>query len=275
MFALRLPLPDYPFVHSLPISEHNAPLVLPWEHSSMDQLFTTKHRRFRRSRQDLPRIQETMESIFHTKLSGRTERRYRRPTSSIPHVDALIRLSVMHLTRYTDALRVQRPMPSDRGRHSLDSLLKATHLADLSGVSLRPDTPVPKDRWMALRKNFVEWPMLLSLRFPQLRALDDRVVLLPEGSVLQDVDPPISPGSLILLDEMPGIAEVQSDITKTGWGRGLYAFRRGADLRCGYLEKNEDGYTLLAGSHDSGETISIRQDEIHQLSSISGIAVPL
>jgi hypothetical protein len=275
MFALGLPLPDYPLLHSLPMSEQNAPLILPWEHSSMDQLFTTKHRRFRRSRQDLPRIQEMMESIFHTTLSRRTERRYRRPTASMPHVDALIRLSVMHLTRYTDALRVQRPIPSDRGRYSLDTLLKARHLADLSEISRRPDTPVPKDRWMALRKNFVEWPMLLSLRFPQLRSLDDRVVLLPQGSVLQGVDPPISPGSLILLEEISGIADIQSDTAKSGWGRRLYAFRRDTDLRCGYLDKNEDSYILLVGSHDAGEAISIPQDEIHQLSRISGVAVPL
>jgi len=146
MFATALPLPDHPLLHSLPTSEHGAPLVLPWEHSSMDRLFTTKHRRFRRSRQDVPRIQETMESIFHTKLSGRTERRYRRPTSSVPHVDALIQLSVTHLTRYTDALRVQRPLLSDRGRYSLDTLLNTRHLSNLSGTFRRPHAPVPRDR---------------------------------------------------------------------------------------------------------------------------------
>jgi hypothetical protein len=129
MFALGLPMPDYPSLHSLPTSDLSAPLVLPREHPSMDRLFTAKHRRFRRSRQDLPPIQETMESIFHTKLSGRTERRYRRPTSSVPHVDALIQLTVTHLTRYTDALRVQRPTLSDRGRYSLDTLLNTRHLA--------------------------------------------------------------------------------------------------------------------------------------------------
>jgi hypothetical protein len=275
MFASGLPLPDYPMLYSLPTSEHNAPLVLPWEHSSMDRLFTTKHRRFRRPRHDLPHIQETMESIFHTTLSGRTERRYRRPTSSMPHVDALIRLSVMHLTRYTDALRVQRSMPSDRGRYSLDTLLNTTHLVDLSRTIRHTPAPVPKERWMALRKEFVEWPILLSLRFPQLRSLDDRVVLLPQGSSLQGVDPPISPGSLILLDETPGIAEMQTDTAKTGWGRRLYALRRGADLRCGYLDRDEDRYFLHVGSSGTGEAIAIRQDEVHQLSGISGVAVPV
>jgi hypothetical protein len=275
MFALALPVPDYPLLQSLPTSEHSAPLILPWEHSSMDSLFTAKHRRFRRLRQDLPRIQSTMESIFHTKLSGRTERRYRQPTSSVPHVDALIQLTVTHLTRYTDALRVQRPMLSDRGRYSLDTLLNTRHLADLSGMFRKPHMPVPQDRWMALRKEFVEWPMLLSLRFPQLRSLDERVVRLPQGSALQGVDPPISPGSLILLEEIPGVPEIQSDRTKTGWGRRVYALRRGSELLCGYLDRNDNRYVLLVGSNGAGDAISVHRDELHQLSSISGVAVPV
>jgi hypothetical protein len=275
MFALALPLPDYPLLRSLPTSEQTAPLVLPWEHSSMDRLFTTKHRRFRRSRQDLPRIQEMMESIFHTKLSGRTERRYRRPTSSLPHVDALIQLSMTHLARYTDALRVQRPTLSDRGRYSLATLLNTRHLADLSETFRKPHIPVPRDRWIALRKEFVEWPMLLSLRFPQLRPLDERVVRLPQGSALQGIDPPISPGSLILLEEISGVSEIQHDTTKTGWSRRVYALRRGADLLCGYLDRSDDRYVLLAGAHGAGEAISVHQDELRQLSCITGVAVPV
>jgi hypothetical protein len=275
MFALGLPTPDHPSLQSLPISEHGAPLVLPWEHTSMDRLFTAKHRRFRRSRHDVPRIQEIMESIFHTRVSGRTERRYRRPTSSLPHVNALIQLTVTHLTRYTDALRVHRPTLSDRGRYSLDTLLNTKHLEDLPTTARRPPLPFPRDRWIALRKEFVEWPMLLSLRFPQLRSLDERVVRLPQGSSIQGIDPPISPGSLVLLENIPGVREIQTNTTKTGWSRRVYALRRGENLLCGYLDRNDDRYILLAGAGSAGEVISVRQDELDQLSYISGVAVPL
>jgi hypothetical protein len=275
MFASALPLPDYPLLHSLPTSEHGAPLILPWEHSSMDRLFATKHRRFRRSSQDLPRVQETMESIFHTKLSGRTERRYRRPTSSLPHVDALIRLTVTHLTRYTDALRVQRPTLSDRGRYSLETLLATEHLADLTGTFRKAAAPVPRERWMALRKEFVEWPMLLSLRFPKLRSLDERVVRLPNGSRLQGFDPPISPGSLILLEEIPGMPTTKTEATKTGWSRRVYALRRGSDLLCGYLDQNDNRYVLVAGAHGSGDAISVHHDELSHLKYVAGVAVPV
>jgi hypothetical protein len=275
MFALGLPLPHYPLLRTLPASEQSASLVLPWEHSSMDRLFMTKHRRFRRPRHELPRIRETFESIFHARLSSRTERRYRQPTSSLPHVDALIQLSVTHLTRYTDALRMQRPMLSDRGRYSLDTLLNARHFGDISRSFDRPHIPVPQHRWIALRKEFVEWPMLLSLRFPKLRYLDEQVVRLPQGSSLQGIDPPISPGSLILLKDVVGAPEIQSDAAKTGWSRRVYALRRGADVLCGYLDRNNDRYVLLAGSQGAGEAMPVHHDELQRLSQISGVAVPV
>jgi hypothetical protein len=63
--------------------------------------------------------------------------------------------------------------------------------------------------------------------------------------------PPISPGSLILLEEIPGAPEIQSDATKTGWSSRVYALRRGADLLCGYLDRNDNRYVLLAGAHGS------------------------
>ncbi|WP_353071732.1 hypothetical protein [Tunturiibacter gelidiferens] len=128
---------------------------------------------------------------------------------------------------------------------------------------------------MALRKEFVEWPMLLSLRFPQLRSLDERIVRLPQGRALQGIDPPISPGSLILLEEIPGLPEIESETTKTGWSRRVYALRRGADLLCGYLDRNDNQYVLLAGVHGIGEVISVHQDDLHQLSYVSGVAVPV
>jgi hypothetical protein len=273
MFALGLPLPDYPLLRSLPPSQHSGPLILPWEHSSMDRLFTAQHRRFRRSRHELSRIREAMEAAFHTRLSGRTERRYRRPTTSLPHVNALIQLTVTHLARYTDALRVQRPMSSDRGRYSLDTLLNTRHLRDLPDAFRRAHLPVPRDRWTKLRTEFVEWPALLSLGFPQLQSVEERIVRLPVGIAIQGLDPPIAAGSLLLLDKTTSMPDIQSN--HTGWGRRLYALRRGADLLCGYLDRHGDQYVLFFGSHGTGEAIAVHQDELDRLSYVSGVAVPV
>jgi hypothetical protein len=276
MFALELPSPHYPLLYTLPSSERNASLVMPWEHTSMDRLFMTKHRRFRRSRNDLPRLRETFESIFHTRLSGRTERRYRLPTSSLPHVDALIQLTVTHLTRYTDALRVHRPTLSDRGKYSLETLLNATHFTDLSEAFRKPHPPAPEHRWTALRKEFVEWPMLLSLRFPKLRSLHKQVVRLPHGNAVPGVDPSMSPGSLLLLEDISGTPEVEIETVKSGWSRRIYALRRDTELLCGYLDRNDDQYVLLAGVQGSPVgPIPLPQSELHRLSQVSGVAIPL
>lgn len=228
MFALGLPVPDYPLLRSLPSSQHNVPLILPWEHHSMDRLFRAKHHRFRRSKQELLGIREVMEAIFHPKLSSRTERRYRRSTSSLPHVDALLHLTVSHLARYTDVLRVQRLVHSDRGRYSLDTLLNTRHLRDLSEAPGKPHRPVPRDRWTKLRNEFVEWPSLLSMKNPELQSLEKRIVRLPEGIDIQGLDPPIAAGSLLLLEKTLEIPDVQRD-TRAGWGRRVYALHRGTD----------------------------------------------
>jgi hypothetical protein len=275
MFGVSLPLPDYPSLRSLPSSQYGAPLILPWEHSSMDGLFAAKYSRFQRSRQDLPHLREVLESVFHTKLSGRTERRYRRPTSSQPHVDALIQLTLANVARYSDALRARRSIPSDRGRFSLDTLLHARHLHDLSGSMGHAPLPVPADRWAALRKEYVEWPMLLSMAFRHLRLWDDRVVRLPQGSAIQGLDPSISPGSLILLENVPGTPDLRSDARKTGWSRPIYALRRGAEIFCGHLQREGQEYALLANVERNLSPVRLRHDEFRFLSRVAGIAVPV
>ena len=274
MFALSLPVPDYPLLRSLPTSQHSAPLILPWEHHSMDRLFWAKHHRFRRSKQELLRIGEVMEAIFHTKLSSRTERRYRRSTSSLPHVDALLQLTVSHLARYTDVLRVQRLVHSDRGRYSLDTLLNTRHLGDLSGASRKPHRPVPRDRWTKLRNEFVEWPALLSMRNPELHSLEKRIVRLPEAIAVQGLDPPIAAGSLLLLEKTLEIPEIQREM-RTGWGRRIYALHRGSDLVFGYLDRDGTHYVLFAGVRASGAVVPLQKEELHQLSAVSGFAIPV
>jgi hypothetical protein len=274
-FALSLPAPEYPSLQSLPSLASHGPLILPWEHSSMDKLFSAKYRRFQQSRQDLPRLREALEAVFHRRLSDRTERRYRSPTGSQPHVDALIQLTLANVARYSDSIRAQRSVPSDRGRYSLDSLLNARHLHDLSGAFRRARLPDPSERWTAMRKEYVEWPTLLSLKFPHLRAWDDRVVRLPRGSSIQGVEPAISPGTIMLLDTIAGTPDTRSDAKKTGWSRPIYALRRGVEIVCGHLEEDGDQYALLSSSPGSELPVRFRRDALHQLSRVCGVAVPV
>jgi hypothetical protein len=94
-------------------------------------LLATKHRRFKRPKEQEQVIRDVLKAELQAKLSGRSERRYRGATSSEPHVNALIHLTVAHAARYTDALRAGGSLRSDKGRFSLEALLKATHLEDL------------------------------------------------------------------------------------------------------------------------------------------------
>lgn len=99
MFAVDLPLPEFSLA-SLPQSEAGADLILPWEHSTRDRLLSTKKKRFQRPRKEREFIRDFLRDQLHAKLSERTERRYRSATSSDPHVNALIHLTVANVARY-------------------------------------------------------------------------------------------------------------------------------------------------------------------------------
>jgi hypothetical protein len=274
-FALSLPVPDYPWLRSLPSSQQNAPLILPWEHTSMDKLFAAKHLRFRRSTQDHARIREALEAVFHTRLSERTERRYRRPTASLPHIDALIHLSVASAARYTDSLRANQSLPSDQGRYSLPALLKARQPADVMDLYQSAHLPTPSAVWEDRRKEFPEWPILLSANFPQLRSWGKRVVRLSQGININGLDPSLSPGSLIVLEKISKTPDTRSDARKTGWSRPLYALRRGAKIFCGYLERDGPQFALFSDARKPEQTITFRPVELPQLSRVAGVAVPV
>ncbi|WP_263353400.1 hypothetical protein [Acidicapsa acidisoli] len=275
VFALSLPLPEYPLLRSLPLSSQGAPLVLPWEHSSLDRLFAAKHLRFQRSRQDDPLVRKILEDVFHTTFSRRTERRYRSPTLSQPHVDTLIQLTVMNVARYTDSLRAKRSLTSDLGRFSLEALLNARHLADMPNRSPRAQFPTPGDIWEDRRKEFVEWPTLLSSKFPQLRSWSGKVIRLAQGNAIRGIEPSLSPGSLMVLDELSGIPDLEKEAKKTGWSRSLYALRRGADFLCGHLDKDGNQFALLSNPPSGGPPVLFGAEEFIQLSRVAGVAVPV
>jgi hypothetical protein len=175
----------------------------------------------------------------------------------------------------THTIRARRSIHSDRGRFSLDALLNARHLHDLPGSFRSAHLPVPSDRWRALREEYVEWPTLLSRKFPRLRNWDERIVRFPQGSAVHGLDPSISPGSLMLLDKVAETPDTRRDAKRTGWSRPIYAVRRGAEIFCGHLERDGDQYALLFNSHGSALPFRFRHDELPQLSRVRGIAVPV
>jgi hypothetical protein len=273
MFAVTLPIPEYSSQWSLPPCRPCADLILPWEHGTRDGLLATEHKRFRRSKEEELFVQDLLKMELNAKLSGRSERRYRRPTSSAPHVNALIHLTLAHVARYTDTLRAGGSWVSDRGRFSLETLLKARSLEEVRILDRKAHLPTPSNVWEARRKEFVEWPPLLSIQFPQLRLWDERVIRLTQGYAMNDLVPSIGPGTWMLLEKAPVIPDARSERRKSGWSRPIYAFRRGVEILLGHLEREGNQYALL--SNALGGVTTLRADELPQLTRVAGIAVPV
>ena len=274
MFALSLPLPEYPVPVSLPHSARGADLILPWEHRTRDRLLATKHRRFRRSKEEELFIHEFLEHQLHARLSGRSERRYRRPTSSDPHVNTLIHLALAHLARYTDTLRSSGSWQSDRGHFSLETLLRASSIEDARAAHGNVYSPTPSEVWEARRIEFGGWPPLLSVRFPQLREWENRVLRLAHGSEIAGLDPSLGPGSLLLVEDNLATPDSFGERTKSGWSRPIYVLRRGLEFICGYLDKNGSQYAVLSAAN-GGVKASLRAEDLGQLSRVTGVAVPV
>ena len=274
MFAVSLPLPEYSQV-SLARYEGNAELVLPWEHRTRDGLLATKHRRFRRSRDEEQHVREFLHAELNSQFSERTWRRYRSPGPFEPHVPALLHLTLRHYARYTDSLQAGGYMIRDTSRFSLDTLLKAKHYGDLLISRQAANSPMPREVWETRQSEFAEWPPLLAVKFPQLHLWDDRVVRLAQGSPIGGLHPQIAPGSWMLLDELAKIPDTRSDGSKKGWSRPIYVFRRGVEILSGYLERDGNRFALSSNDHEGSAKVTFRPDELRDVSRVCGIAVPV
>jgi len=274
MFAVPLPLPEYPQL-SFTRYEGNAELVLPWEHRTRDRLLATKRRRFRRPLDEEQYVQEFLRAKLHSKFSERTWRRYRSPGPSEPHVPALLHLTLTHFARYTDSLQTGGYMIRDAIRFSLDTLLTAKHYGELLTSRQTAAIPVPREVWEKRRSEFVEWPPLLAVKFPQLRLWEDRIVRLAQGIRIGGLHPHLGPGSWLLLENLPSIPDTRSDGSKNGWSRPIYVFRRGAEVLCGYLEREGNRFVLLTNTPEGTAKLIFHPDELRNVSRVCGVAVPL
>lgn len=272
MFALALPQPEYRNRWAIP--QHPLPrdLVLPWEHTTRSSLYATKHRRFRRSDQQEDAVRSTLRSLLGSKLSLRSERRYRSPTSSDPHVNALIHLTLAHVSRYTDALRSSGFVLKDSDRYSLETLLATHRIQDLPHLPTLKAEEVRLDSMRTQEK--LEWPELLSFKFPHLQTCGGRILRLGQSRKLQHLDPPLTAGSLLLLDPVGALPDTRADVLKRSWARPLFVLRRNRAFTCGFLERDGNEFILDPGGDDH-PSVKFSKDELQNLRRVSGVAVPV
>lgn len=275
MFTLALPLPDHHPLQSFPLCPGCASLVLPWEHRSRGDLLRAKYKRFQRSREAERVVREHLRAVLGAEPSARTARRYRRGTTSEPHVNLLLHLTLANAARYTDAIRAGGFPIGDKGRFSLESLLEAGHWNDLLPFAPGAQLPQPSWMWETMRKEFVEWPPMLSLKFPNLSLFGEQIVRLGESGTLQGLEPPLSPGSWMLLERSPAVADVRTDRRKTGWSRPIYVLQRGVEIVCGYLERDSEGYALVSGPYSHASKVVFKSAELPKLRRAAGVAVPV
>jgi len=274
-FALGLPLPDQLSLRGIAAYRGNADLILPWEHRNRWSLFATKHRRFVRTNEEQRYVREVLETSLHSNLSERTRRRYRAEADSEPHADALIQMSVEHFARYSDALRTGGYRFRDAHRFSLESMLRAERLSDLPTLRLGAEVPTPSDVWDARRKELVEYAALFALKFPQPSLLGERVMRVGDAAGLSGMEPPLRPGSWMLMEEVQVMPDTRSDARKRGWSRPLYVMRRGLENLFGYLERDGGGFTLFSGNEAEGTNVTFGPSELSRLRRVSGVVVPV
>jgi len=274
VFALALPLQEYPMPGRLSQYDGSADLILPWENKTRHDLFAMKQRRFVRSREEKRYVEELLQSRLRSKLSDRTRRRYRRQTDSEPHIATLIQMTIEHYARYSDSLRTGGYALRDKGRYSLEALLGTKRLADLSTMRIDPEVPTPSAVWEAVRKEIIEWPALFSLKFPKPSVWRHRVIRVGEDAGINGVDPRIRAGSWMLLEDVQEIPDARSDASKHGWSRPLYALNRGMETMLGHLECEGSDFALLSKRDARSVRVMFGQDELQNLRLVCGALIP-
>ena len=275
VFALELPFRETPVLRPFSQYDGSADLILPWEHKTRRGLFAAKHRRFIRSREEMQHVQDLLQARLQSTLSDRSRRRYRRETDSEPHIAALMQMSIEHYARFSDSLRMGGYPLRDMGRYSLETMLRAKRFEDLIAKRLEPACPTPIDVWEARRKEIVEWPALLSFNFPKPSALSHRVMRVGPEALINNVDPPIRPGSWMLLETPSSSPDTRSDANKHGWSRPLYALARGLETFFGHLERDGNSFALLNHSDIKPTKVVLHQSELPNLRRVCGVIVPV
>ena len=183
-------------------------------------------------------------------------------------------MTLYHTARYTDALRAGGISSSDRDRFSLETLLAAERMDDLLAQTQSARFPGPADVVEELRRQWVEWPPLLSITFPHLREWDERIIRLAEGCEINGLEPPIAPGSWVLVEDPPGSPDLNRERSVSGWSRPLYTIRQGVKQVLGYLVRDGNQCALLSAT--GGEAaIVLGADDSASLRRVAGVAIPV
>lgn len=225
-----------------------APLILPWEHTSLPNLIAAERQRFGITEAHLRRASDILETHLGTTISARTLRRYEQEKERVPRTSVLIGLALVHSLRFTDVLRALSLWTDESRHYSLNALMSANTLDDLPYSFPSAVAPDPVTRWQPLIDEWGEWPTLLSMAMPNLGQWGYRILRINQSTWFNGLDPLLAPHSVVVLDERDVSPPAHAERHQQNWDRPIFALRYEARTFCGYLEAHGASLVLLPHS---------------------------
>ena len=251
-----------------------APLVLPWEHASLNALLRTERLRFGRTARDLAYVNEILQARIGASLSERTLHRYERQAERIPQTDTMLALSLFCAVRISDVLRLLGFAFNESNSYSLSTWLQAGSFEQLREQLRSAMTPDPLARWRLIRADWGDWPSLLSMTIPRMAQLKHRLLRVHQRELFDGLDPLVQPGAIGLLEELDNMPDLRGDREKQGWERPIYVIRHKGNMLCGHLDQDEQHVVLIPHPRSHARRIALLRHQVEIVGQIKGIGSP-
>lgn len=273
-FGVRLPVlnprPAVPIAGQI-----DAPLILPWEHSSFSSLVAAERRRFGITDAQIATTAPVLAAQLGVTLSPRTLRRYQHGDPLSPRTAAFLTITSTLSLRFSDVLRVSGLWSSENQKLSLTTLVEHQKAAGgLLSVN-PPPSPEPHARWQDFLKIWGEWSTLLSVTHPNPSAESDNLLLFNSHGGFKGLDALIRDGSIMLVDPLDVSPPRNGAAENDEWARPIFALRHGGEIVCGYLECNDTHFAIQPHSHSGVPRLIFRRSRIQVLGRVSAVASPL
>jgi hypothetical protein len=274
-FSLGLPIRMTETAASVPQGKR-APLILPWEHNSLQTLLNAERTRLGVTEAQVRRASGYLRSAFGISLSPRTLRRYEHQRHTLPNTGVLLAMTIVNSLRFTDVLKAANLPFDDMQSYSLEALLKAKASEELPRLPNRAISPTPADLWQLLLRDRHEWPTLLSMAFPNPRRLEYQVLRIRQSSIFKGLDSLIRPGSIVLLDESTKLPNTHPHRRLQDWERPVYALQHKTHVLCGYLDYDGTHVSLVPHSQSGSiPRLTFLKHQVQLLGAVIGVASPL
>ena len=240
-----LPLPP---IQSSATERHGppAPIVLPWEHSSQQQLVSAERMRSGRSSKEFDELGEQARSLLGYGVSGRFAEEIE-DSPHIPNAHSILALSIMCSLRFQDVLRSGGMSIDDPMRFPLDTVLAAHTLDDLPRNLDEALAPMSSETWSMLESVWRPYSSLLSASSPALMDKQARWFYPHQSEHYRGMDALIPSGSMVLLHPLSAqqASRPIPEDNRRDWERPIYLVRIANRLFCSYLYADRNILTLV------------------------------